>query len=148
MTCCGKPMDGACTDIVDRSVWCGTSIGEVLVFPDESVHECWVKSFHKHGLRNGDGTQQPQYIFEAEVMPYAVSLIVWRDSCAASAHLSSSPMKVREQLGSLDLLQPVPLGTCCMVELRWRQRCLSTLILQGFQPAPILETLLLVASLM
>ena len=71
-------LDGACTDIVDESVWCGTSIGGVLVFPDGSVRECFGEILPQAWLKDWGWSQQQQYIFEAEVMPYAVSLIIWK----------------------------------------------------------------------
>jgi hypothetical protein len=71
-------LDGACTDIVDNCVWCGTSIGGVLVFPDGSVRECFGEILPQAWLKDWGWNEQQQYIFEAEIMPYAVSLIIWK----------------------------------------------------------------------
>ena len=72
-------LDGACTDASSGNSWCGTSIGGVLVFPDGSVRECFGEILPPEWMRDWGKDQQQQYIFEAEIMPYAVSLFLWRD---------------------------------------------------------------------
>jgi hypothetical protein len=72
-------LDGACTDASDGNSWCGTSIGGVLVFPDGSVRECFGEILPPEWMRDRGKDQQQQYIFEAEIMPYAVSLFLWRN---------------------------------------------------------------------
>jgi hypothetical protein len=72
-------LDGACTDASDGNSWCGTSIGGVLVFPDGSVRECFGEILPPEWMRDWGKDQQQQYIFEAEIMPYVVSLFLWRN---------------------------------------------------------------------
>ena len=71
-------LDGACTDVVDGNTWCGTSIGGVLVFPDGSVRECFGEVLPHAWMKDCGWNQQQQYIFEAEIMPYAVSFVLWK----------------------------------------------------------------------
>ena len=71
-------LDGACTDVVEGNQWCGTTIGGVLVFPDGSVRECFVELLPPEWLKDWGWDQQQQYIFEAEMMPYAASLMMWK----------------------------------------------------------------------
>ena len=71
-------LDGACTDVAADSPWCGTSIGGVLVFPDGSVRECFGEMLPQAWMKDWGWNDQQLYIFEAEIMPYAVSLEIWR----------------------------------------------------------------------
>ena len=72
-------MDGACTDFDVNEPWSGTSIGGVLVFPDGSVRSCFGELLAQELMRTWGRDEQQQYIFEAEVVPYAVSLFLWKD---------------------------------------------------------------------
>eukprot|EP00435_Cladocopium_sp_Y103_P042438 s2135_g11.t1 len=72
-------LDGACTDFSESSAWSGTSIGGVLVFPDGSVRQCFGEILPRELMAGWGRDDQQQYIFEAEVMPYAVSLLLWKD---------------------------------------------------------------------
>ena len=78
-------LDGACTD-VSESAWSGTSIGGVLAYPDGSVRECFGEILPQTLVEFWGRADQQQYIFEAEIMPYAVSLFLWhsmlRGRCA------------------------------------------------------------------
>ena len=72
-------LDGACTDASGENSWCGTSVGGVLVFPDGSVRECFGEILPPEWMRSWGKDEQQQYIFEAEIMPYAISLFLWRN---------------------------------------------------------------------
>ena len=67
-------LDGACTDVTPGVAWSGTSIGGVLVFPDGSVRACFGEILPPEWMRHWGRDEQQQYIFEAEIMPYAVAL--------------------------------------------------------------------------
>ena len=71
-------LDGACTDVNPGDDWGGTSIGGVLVFPDGSVGECFGEILPPEWMKHWGKVEQQQYIFEAEIMPYAVALFPWR----------------------------------------------------------------------
>eukprot|EP00435_Cladocopium_sp_Y103_P074393 s19_g48.t1 len=71
-------LDGACTDFSETLSWSGTSIGGVLVYPDGTIRECFGEMLPRELLKEWGRDDQQQYIFEAEVMPYAVGLILWR----------------------------------------------------------------------
>ena len=71
-------LDGACTDTMSDNPWCGTSIGGVLVFPDGSVRECFGEILPHAWMADWGWNKQQQYIFEAEIMPYAISLMLWK----------------------------------------------------------------------
>ena len=73
-------LDGACTERGSDHEWAGTSIGGVLVYPDGTVRECFGEVLPHEGLREWGKADQQQYIFEAEVMPYAVSLMLWKET--------------------------------------------------------------------
>ena len=70
---------GACTEVDASNSWTGTSIGGVLVYPDGSVRECFGEILPQDLMRDWGSSDQQQYIFEAEIMPYAVSLCLWKD---------------------------------------------------------------------
>ena len=72
-------LDGACTERNAAELWSGTSIGGVLVYPDGSVRACFGEVLPTELMVSWGKDEQQQYIFEAEVMPYAVSLILWRE---------------------------------------------------------------------
>ena len=70
-------LDGACTD-ANEAAWSGTSIGGVLAYPDGSVREYFGEILPQEMVALWGRNDQQQYIFEAEIMPYAVSLFLWR----------------------------------------------------------------------
>eukprot|EP00435_Cladocopium_sp_Y103_P073752 s20_g45.t1 len=72
-------LDGACTDVSEKHEWSGTSIGGVLVYPDGSVRECFGEQLPQEWMQGWGWDAQQQYIFEAEIMPYAVSLVIWKN---------------------------------------------------------------------
>ena len=71
-------LDGACTEEMPGVEWSGTSIGGVLVFPDGSIRECFGEVLPREWMHDWGNDSQQQYIFEAEIMPYAVSLVLWK----------------------------------------------------------------------
>ena len=50
-----------------------------MVFPDGSVRSCFGEVLPSELMRTWGKDVQQQYKFEAEVMPYAVSLILWKE---------------------------------------------------------------------
>ena len=107
-------LDGACTDVTPGDAWSGTSIGGVLVFPDGSVRECFGEILPPEWMQHWGRDEQQKYIFEAEIMPYAVALFLWRKFLRGNVCLHLSTMRGRGQLGSPGLRPQRRPSTCCI----------------------------------
>eukprot|EP00435_Cladocopium_sp_Y103_P003371 s675_g1.t1 len=71
-------LDGACTDDVGTS-WNGTSIGAVLADSSGNVLRFFGHVVHKDLVSTWGPPGKTQHIFEAEILPYAISLLLWPD---------------------------------------------------------------------
>eukprot|EP00435_Cladocopium_sp_Y103_P044234 s1937_g12.t1 len=71
-------LDGACTDDVGTS-WNGTSVGAVLADSSGNILRFFGHVVHKDLVATWGPPGKTQHIFEAEVLPYAISLLLWPD---------------------------------------------------------------------
>ena len=73
-------LDGACTtDSCESSCWRGTSIGGVLAGSDGKVLRFFGHVVDPNLVSTWGPAEKSQYIFEAEVLPFAVALRLWHD---------------------------------------------------------------------
>eukprot|EP00435_Cladocopium_sp_Y103_P060013 s1992_g21.t1 len=88
-------LDGACTEEAGAQ-WNGTSIGAVFADSYGNVLRFFGHVVHKDLVATWGPPDKTQHIFEAEVLPYAISLLVWPDilhCCCVFAFIDNEAAK-------------------------------------------------------
>ena len=85
-------LDGACTTASEGGEWCGTSVGAVLADSGGNILRFFGHIISQELVQTWGDPDKTQYIFEAEVLPYTLSLLVWKDvlqGCALFAFIDN-----------------------------------------------------------
>ena len=85
-------LDGACTPVSQEDEWCGTSVGAVLADSNGCIISFFGHVISHDLVRTWGEPDKTQYIFEAEVLPYTLSLLVWKEviqGCALFAYIDN-----------------------------------------------------------
>ena len=88
-------LDGACTD-EQAGQWTGTSVGGVLADSNGNILFYFGHVVDKRLVATWGPPDKTQYIFEAEVLPYALALTVWGDivkGCCIFAFIDNEAAK-------------------------------------------------------
>ena len=72
-------LDGACTPISTDVEWSGTSVGAVLADGDGNILKFFGHVISQSLVNSWGTPDKTQYIFEAEVLPYTLCLLVWKE---------------------------------------------------------------------
>ena len=85
-------LDGACTPSSSTEEWSGTSVGAVLADSSGNVLRFFGHVISPQLVASWGKPDKTQYIFEAEVLPYTLCLLVWKDllcGCALFAFIDN-----------------------------------------------------------
>ena len=85
-------LDGACTPSTSTEEWSGTSVGAVLANSSGNVLRFFGHIISPQLVASWGKPDKTQYIFEAEVLPYTLCLLVWKDllcGCALFAFIDN-----------------------------------------------------------
>ena len=85
-------LDGACTPISQEDKWCGTSVGAVLADSMGCILSFFGHVVSQKLVQSWGDPDKTQFIFEAEVLPYTLSLLVWKEilrGCALFAYIDN-----------------------------------------------------------
>ena len=72
-------LDGACSEPSSLDPWSGTSVGAVLADGRGVILRYFGHVIDPALVRSWGSETQVQHVFEAEILPYALCLTVWRD---------------------------------------------------------------------
>ena len=72
-------LDGACSESNPDEAWSGTSVGAVLANNEGQVIRYFGHVVDEKLVKTWGSESQVQHVFEAEVLPYALCLMVWGD---------------------------------------------------------------------
>lgn len=98
-------LDGACTPKDEQGTWSGTSIGGVLCDNDGNILRFFGEVLSDEITRCWSGGSREQLVYEAEVLPYAVALHVWRshlDGCCLFVYIDNEASRFSWIAGTAD----------------------------------------------
>ena len=70
-------LDGACSEACLDVAWSGTSVGAVMADQDGKILKYFGHVIDENLVKTWGAETQVQHVFEAEVLPYALCLLVW-----------------------------------------------------------------------
>lgn len=85
-------LDGACAPSSNNEEWSGTSVGAVLADSHGNILRFFGHVISPDLVASWGEPDKTQYIFEAEVLPYTLCLLVWKDllcDCALFAFIDN-----------------------------------------------------------